>query len=92
MIECLKFGTTKEGKEASIYILENDSGMHVQVSDFGALILKMTERIIFIVVLFARTVKCMMPDMENPKKVIMLNLVVLVLNLNRAFREIWSSG
>ena len=24
MIECLKFGTTKEGKEASIYILEND--------------------------------------------------------------------
>lgn len=39
MIECLKFGTTKEGKEASIYILENDSGMHVQVSDFGALIL-----------------------------------------------------
>jgi len=27
MIECLKFGTTKEGKEASIYILENDSLM-----------------------------------------------------------------
>ena len=25
MIECLKFGTTKEGNEASIYILENDS-------------------------------------------------------------------
>lgn len=29
MIECLKFGTTKEGKEANIYILENDNGMHV---------------------------------------------------------------
>ena len=26
MIECLKFGTTKEGKEASIYILENEIG------------------------------------------------------------------
>ena len=39
MIERLKFGLTKEGKEASIYILENNNGMHVQVSDFGALIL-----------------------------------------------------
>ncbi|MBQ8325624.1 MAG: hypothetical protein IJX86_01015 [Lachnospiraceae bacterium] len=34
MIERLKFGLTKEGKEASIYILENNNGMHVQVSDF----------------------------------------------------------
>lgn len=39
MIEQVKFGTTKEGAEASIYILENSNGMHVQVSDFGALIL-----------------------------------------------------
>ena len=39
MIERLKFGLTKEGTEASIYILENNNGMHVQVSDFGALIL-----------------------------------------------------
>ena len=39
MIERVKFGTTKEGTEASIYILENGNGMHVQVSDFGALIL-----------------------------------------------------
>lgn len=39
MIECIKFGTTKEGAEASIYILENSNGMHVQLSDFGALIL-----------------------------------------------------
>lgn len=38
-MERLRFGTTNEGKEASIYILENDNGMHVQVSDFGALIL-----------------------------------------------------
>lgn len=38
-MERLRFGTTNEGKEASIYILENGSGMHVQVSDFGALIL-----------------------------------------------------
>ena len=39
MIEQVKFGTTKEGSEAYIYILENSNGMHVQVSDFGALIL-----------------------------------------------------
>lgn len=39
MIERIKFGTTKEGAEASIYILENSNGMHMQLSDFGALIL-----------------------------------------------------
>ena len=39
MIERIRFGTTKEGEEASIYILENSNGMHVQLSDFGALVL-----------------------------------------------------
>ena len=29
MIEQVKFGTTKEGAEASIYILENSNGMYV---------------------------------------------------------------
>ena len=38
-IERIRFGTTKEGEEASIYILENSNGMHVQLSDFGALVL-----------------------------------------------------
>ena len=33
MIEQVKFVTTKEGAEASIYILENGNGMHVQVSE-----------------------------------------------------------
>lgn len=39
MIERIRFGTTKEGAEASIYIIENSNGMHVQLSDFGALVL-----------------------------------------------------
>jgi len=38
-IERIRFGTTKEGEEASIYILENSNGMHVQLSDFWALVL-----------------------------------------------------
>ncbi len=33
------FGITREGKEASKYILTNDNGMEVELSDFGALIL-----------------------------------------------------
>lgn len=35
MIERIRFGTTKEGEEASIYILENSKGMHVQLSVFA---------------------------------------------------------
>lgn len=31
-----KFGVTKEGKEASRYLLENASGLEVELSDFGA--------------------------------------------------------
>lgn len=31
-----KFGVTREGKEASRYLLENASGMEVELSDFGA--------------------------------------------------------
>ena len=45
MIERVKFGTTKEGTEASIYILENGNGMHVQVSDFGAYVGRNANRI-----------------------------------------------
>ena len=45
MIERIRFGTTKEGEEASIYILENSKGRHVQLSDFGALVGRNANRI-----------------------------------------------
>ena len=32
------FGTTKDGKEATLYVMENKNGMKVTVSDFGAVI------------------------------------------------------
>ena len=32
------FGTTKDGKEATLYTMENKNGMKVTVSDFGAVI------------------------------------------------------
>ena len=77
MIERKKFGLTKEGKEASIYILENNNGMHVQVSDFGALILTIMfpdkNIIIQIPALFAHTAKCMMPGVVNLEKASTLN-------------------
>ena len=33
------FGVTKEGKKAHRYILVNNKGMSVELSDFGALVL-----------------------------------------------------
>ena len=33
------FGVTKDGKEASRYILKNAAGMQIELSDFGAHIL-----------------------------------------------------
>lgn len=38
-MEKLAFGMTKDGEKAAKYILKNASGMEVEVSDFGALIL-----------------------------------------------------
>ncbi len=34
------FGTTKDGKEATLYVMENKNGMKVTVSDFGAVIVQ----------------------------------------------------
>lgn len=39
MIKEFDFGTTKEGKKAKRYLLENSKGMQVEVSNFGALVL-----------------------------------------------------
>ena len=36
MIREFDFGTTKEGKTAKRYQMENSKGMQVEVSDFGA--------------------------------------------------------
>ena len=38
-MEKLKFGITKDGEQASKFILTNKEGMEIEVSDFGALIL-----------------------------------------------------
>ena len=35
----LKFGITKDGEQASKFVLTNKEGMEIEVSDFGALIL-----------------------------------------------------
>ena len=35
------FGTTKDGKEAHLYTLENKNGMKAYVSDFGAVLVRL---------------------------------------------------
>ena len=35
------FGKTKDGKQATLYTLENANGMKVSVSDFGAVLVKL---------------------------------------------------
>jgi len=41
MIEKKKFGTTKNGKEVTLYILKNKNGMEAHVSDYGALLINL---------------------------------------------------
>lgn len=40
-VENRAFGTTKTGQKATIYSMENTNGMKVEVSDFGALIVRL---------------------------------------------------
>ena len=35
------FGTTKDGKEAQLYLLKNQKGMKAYVSDFGASLVRL---------------------------------------------------
>ena len=36
-----QFGVTKDGKEATLYTLENKNGMKAQITDYGAILVRL---------------------------------------------------